>query len=460
MARDSAADRGTPDAGERARSIVTLALLAAAMGIAFGCAYEDAPAGGVNAHPVRLARPAAKPLSYVAQLGRDLFFDTRLSSSAKSACATCHAPDRAYGAAANEDTAARAVPSLRYLDRVPRFHIGPDIGDVDDLPAPPSAPAGAASRRTEKRAGAAAAPSALTPRGGLFWDGRETTLQAQAMVPLFNPSEMANRSAASLAARVRNLYGARLAKLFGAETIAPDDRLLAEATFAITRFELEDSTFHPYDSKYDAYLEGRARLTAEEARGLAQFDDPDKGNCAACHLDKPGVDGAPPAFSDFEYEALGVPRNGRTASRDTAASDLGLCGPIRRDLAAAKQYCGMFRTPSLRNVATRSVFFHNGAARTLDEVLRFYAFRDTRPDQIYPRRPDGTVTKFDDLPPQYRHNIDTTDAPFDRKLGQPPALTAREMADIAAFLRTLTDGHRPIDRSDRHSERAARATPE
>ncbi len=258
-------------------------------------------AGERNAHPVRLERPAAKPLTYVAQLGRDLFFDARLSNSGKSSCSTCHVPDRAYGAALNEDTASRAVPSLRYLDRVPRFHIGPDVGDVDDAPktAPQSSP-GQSPPRVAKEANVATAQSSLTPSGGLFWDGRETTLQSQAMIPLFNPSEMGNKSVASLAQRVRALYGARLAELFGAETIAPDDRLIAEATFAITRFELEDSTFHPYSSKYDAYLEGRARLTPTEARGLALFDNPQKGNCAACHLDKPTVDHLPPTFTDFE----------------------------------------------------------------------------------------------------------------------------------------------------------------
>jgi cytochrome c peroxidase len=380
----------------------------------------------------------------VAQLGRDLFFDARLSQSGKSSCATCHAPDRAYAAPIDADTASRMVPSLRYLERIPRFHIGPDAGDVDDSPTAaltnPSARVGA-DTRSEKVAGTATNAAALTPSGGLFWDGRQTTLQAQAMVPLFNPSEMGNTSEASLAARVRSRYGPRLIQLFGAETVAPDDRLLAEATFAITRFELEDSTFHPYDSKYDAYLEGRATLTPAEARGLTLFENPKKGNCAACHLDRPTADGLPPAFSDFEYEALGVPRKIPVPSHDSAARDLGVCGPTRTDLLAEKQFCGMFRTPSLRNVATRKAFFHNGTARTLDEVLQFYVFRDVQPERVYPRDAAGRVAKFNDVPRRYHANIDTTDAPFDRKLGQGPVLTSQEMADVVAFLRTLTDGY-------------------
>ncbi len=52
------------------------------------------------------------------------------------------------------------------------------------------------------------------------------------------------------------------------------------------------------------------------------------------------------------------------------------------------------------------------------------------------------VRKFDDLPPRYRGNVDITDPPFDRKLGNPPAMTPQDEADIIAFLGTLTDGYR------------------
>jgi len=107
-------------------------------------------------------------------------------------------------------------------------------------------------------------------------------------------------------------------------------------------------------------------------RGLAAFEDPARGNCAACHLDRASPDGRPPAFTDYEYEALGIPRNDRLAdNRDPRHFDLGLCGPIRGDLAAQSNTCGMFRTPSLRNVARRKVFFHNGVYHSLEQVLAF-----------------------------------------------------------------------------------------
>jgi cytochrome c peroxidase len=112
-------------------------------------------------------------------------------------------------------------------------------------------------------------------------------------------------------------------------------------------------------------------------------------------------------------------------------------------MSGETQYCGLFGTPTLRNVATRQVFFHNGVFRSLAQVLDFYDFRDTEPEKIYPRAADGTVAKFDDIPARYLANVDVTDPPFDRKPGEAPAMTPQEEADIIAFLQTLTDGYQP-----------------
>ena len=212
--------------------------------------------------------------------------------------------------------------------------------------------------------------------------------------------------------------------------------------FALGRYQIEDPSFHPFTSKYDAWLQGHARFTPTEARGYLAFNDPLKGNCAACHLSKPTVDGLPPLFTDFQYEALGVPRNKAIpANSDPAYFDLGICGPYRTNMTDQTQYCGMFLTPSLRNTATRQVFFHNGAFHTLEEVLDWYVNRDLQPERFYPRDANGAVVKYDDIPEKYRANVDTTDAPFDRKPGDKPALNKKEIADIIAFLRTLSDGY-------------------
>jgi cytochrome c peroxidase len=103
----------------------------------------------------------------------------------------------------------------------------------------------------------------------------------------------------------------------------------------------------------------------------------------------------------------------------------------------------MFLTPTLRNVALRRAFFHNGVFRSLEQVLDFYNFRDTQPEKVYPRGADGTVRKYDDLPPKYQANVDVSDPPFDRHLGEAPAMTGQDEADIIAFLKTLTDGYHP-----------------
>jgi cytochrome c peroxidase len=95
----------------------------------------------------------------------------------------------------------------------------------------------------------------------------------------------------------------------------------------------------------------------------------------------------------------------------------------------------------LRNVATRSVFFHNGRYHTLEDVMRFYVERDTDPRKWYPTLPSGKVDKYDDLPARYRDNIDVADAPLDRKLGGKPALNEAEIRDVIAFLKTLNDGY-------------------
>jgi cytochrome c peroxidase len=98
----------------------------------------------------------------------------------------------------------------------------------------------------------------------------------------------------------------------------------------------------------------------------------------------------------------------------------------------------------LRNTAVRRAFFHNGVFQTLQQVLDFYNFRDTNPEKVYPRAADGTVQKFDDIPVQYQANVDVSDPPFNRHLGETPAMTARDEADIIAFLKALNDGYEPV----------------
>jgi cytochrome c peroxidase len=249
---------------------------------------------------------------------------------------------------------------------------------------------------------------------------------------------------------LQSAYGDDLKALFGATLFRSPRLALDEAMFAIARYQIESADFHPFTSKFDAWLAGRARFTPAELRGYEAFNDPARGNCAACHLDQPTRDGLPPLFTDFQYEALGVPRNAAIpANRDPKYFDLGLCGPFRSDLASQRRYCGMFLTPTLRNVATRRVFFHNGAFHSLRTVLDWYVNRDLTPGRFYPRDAVGHVIAYDDLPPADRANVDTVDAPFNRHPGDVPALSSAEIEDVIAFLGTLTDGYSAPPRRSR-----------
>ncbi|MDE3027530.1 MAG: hypothetical protein KGH84_03925 [Paracoccaceae bacterium] len=412
-----------------------------------------APAGAVNLAP---------PLSAVAQLGKKLFFDPALSGSGAMSCAFCHDPANHFapsndlavqlGGPGMNQPGIRATPSIAYKSLTPAFTMAPSnpvseadeatpmaISQISDV-TKDSATGASAQRLATKAAGPKKGDTsgALVARGGLFWDGRADTLEEQALGPLLSPFEMANKDRHSLYRTIRKGYSAEIAQLFGAPVLADETQTLDEAAFALARYQVEDRAFQPFSSKYDAYLAGKAQLSPAEARGLKLFDDPKKGNCAACHLDTPSRDGHPPLFTDFEFEALGVPRNpALPANADAAFFDLGLCGPLRHDsFASQAANCGLFKTPTLRNVATRHVFFHNGVYTKLTDAIRFYVLRDTQPNKIYP-----TGHAFDDLPARYRGNIDRVDAPLDRHLGDKPALNEVEIADVAAFLQPLTDGY-------------------
>jgi cytochrome c peroxidase len=426
-------------------------------GLLAGAVYAAEPQKlpGENPNPVHLVRRPAAPLSAMARLGKDIFFDMTLSSSGKMACASCHSPDHAYGPPNDASVmlggpnltspGMRAVPSLTYLERQSEFSIGPDDPLNENVDLAKQAEAGKTAERADKIATQTAQSANIVPQGGLFWDGRAHTLQIQAEGPLLDPREMDGGSLEIVAEKLRHApYASKFGTLFG-ERIYKDTKLLAaEALFAVGRYQIEEPSFHPYTSKYDYWLEGKARLSEAELRGLRLFNDPQKANCAGCHTAEPGPDRRPPLFTDTQYEALGTPRNLALAdTKDPNFFDLGVCGPVRKDIADQTQFCGMFKTPTLRNTAVRRTFLHNGVFHTLQEVMDFYNFRDTNPEKVYPVGADGKVQKYNDIPAQYHANVDVTDPPFNRHPGDTPAMTAQDEADIIAFLQTLNDGYKP-----------------
>ena len=405
---------------------IALVLTAAASA---GCAGNDAarpaPPAWIGTAYAPVAGASAPSVDALTALGRALFFDPSLSASGRTACASCHDPRHAYGPPnalavqlAGRDGATagpRAAPSRRYLQTLPPFSEHHYESDGDD-----SIDAG--------------------PTGGHTWDGRAASAHEQARLPLLSPAEMANGSAAEVVAKLEHgHHAAAFRAAFGTAIFDDPKTAFRAALMALEVFEQSPRDFYPYSSKYDAVLRGQAELSAQEARGLRLFDDPAKGNCASCHPSAPTPDGAFPLFTDFGLIALGVPRNRALAvNADPRYADLGLCGPLRTDFSARADYCGLFRTPTLRNVAVRGSYFHNGVFHTLRDVLRFYVLRDIEPGRFYERDAAGQVQKFDDLPPRYHANVDT-DPPFDRQPGDAPALDDAEIDDIVAFLHTLTD---------------------
>jgi cytochrome c peroxidase len=362
-------------------------------------------------------------------LGRHLFFDRSVSASGQVACATCHDPKFAYGppnaravqlgGAALTGEGTRAAPSLRYIERVPVFTDHYFDEDVDE-----SIDNG--------------------PTGGLTWDGRAPSAHDQALIPLLSPLEMANGSGDAVVQKVaQSAYKTQFQAAFGADIFAHPQEALAAITRSLEVFLDNPQEFFPYSSKYDAVLRHQASLTPSERRGLELFNDPAKGNCAHCHPSTIGQSGAFPAFTDYGYAALAVPRN-RTlrVNRDREYFDLGLCGPFRTDLRDRTELCGMFRTPSLRNVTLRHTFFHNGRFHDLKDVLHFYVQRDILPERWYSRSKADGVRKYDDLPGAYQRNVNR-EPPFDRDVGSQPALSEAEIRDIIAFLDTLRDGWVP-----------------
>lgn len=406
-------------------SIWVLALPLASCGRAARDAKENTKAAvGPNAtaaafYATKFERTPS--VSELTELGRTLFFDPALSASGHMSCSSCHDPAHAWGPANSNPVqlggadlktpGLRAVPSLRYQQDTPAFseHFSDDDADdgVDQGPA-----------------------------GGRDWDGRATSAHDQARAPLLSPFEMANADSSAVLAKLgQSASAATFRHAFGEGVFDTPSVAWNGLLMALEVFQQSPAEFYPYSSKYDAFLRSQTKLSAQEQRGLDLFEDRAKGNCAQCHPSEMRR-GAFPQLTDRGFVALGVPRNARiSANSDVRYFDLGLCGPVRRDLSLHLEYCGMFKTPTLRNVALRTVFFHNGAFNKLEDVIRFYQRRDVDPDLFYPHK-----AKFNDLPLAYRANI-SLDPPFNNDGGAKPRFTDAEAADIIAFLRTLTDGY-------------------
>jgi cytochrome c peroxidase len=364
------------------------------------------------------------------RLGLHLFFDPSLSEPAGTACASCHDPRRAF--TGNNNTM-----------------IGVALGSRSDQFGTRDAPT-VMYQATTPRFGNVQIDGKRVPVGGHFWDGRADTLEEQAKQPLFNPVEMNNTSVQALIAKVaRAAYAAEFRQAWGDGIFNNPDAALDAVAASIAAFE-RTRVFQPFTSKFDYVMRGQAAFTEQEQRGLSLFTIRQKGNCAQCHtVDTASRDPQKSLFTDFSYRALGLPRSMRVPKNaDPAFVDLGLCervpvanvklpAPAAKPAVTDPTTCGLFKTPTLRNITITAPYMHNGLFDHLRDAVAFYATRDTDPARWFP-----AGNKFNDLPAQYHANVDVDTPPYQRRPQQRPQLNDDEIDDIVAFLFTLTDGYK------------------
>lgn len=371
---------------------------------------------------------ASADLDPVEQLGKDIFFDTALSTPPGQACAACHAPNTAF------------------------------VGPVAEINAHGAVYPGAVHTRFGNRKPPSSAYASFSPDfyydeieglyiGGMFWDGRALNTVAQAKGPFLNPVEMNNPNQRSVIRKiVQSEYGEAFQQLYAQWFVAQnletgkiplmtfdigDDAFVASAyqfmAEAIAAYEASPEV-NQFSSKYDAYLRGETTLTAQEMQGLELYEG--KGMCNACHPSELGPEGEMPLFTDFTYDNLGLPRNPENPwysmppgfnPEGSDWTDYGLGGEL-----GIEAEMGKFKVPTLRNVGMRpyegfvQAFGHNGYFKSLKAIVHFYNTRDV----------------LDWPAPEVPMNVN------DDELGN-LGLTDAEEDAIVAFLGTLTDGWMP-----------------
>jgi cytochrome c peroxidase len=327
------------------RVAILWALLAIAVG-ADGVRPSSAAreAADVTAMKEAYRRPPPRAIDNPAlvELGRELFFDPAISASGTTSCASCHSPQAGW--AANE----------------PRSK-----GDSGQLTA----------RKTQTLIGIGHA------RAPFDWDGRNATLEAQAVQAIGTGSMSmfqirAPVKVSDIVARIRasDRYPAMFKQALPDAPVNLDSIVIALSAF--------ERTIEPVEAPFDRWIAGDEAAISEAAkRGFVLFNG--TGNCSGCHVGW--------RFTDDKFHDIG-----------TTTTDLGRGREIREQ--ALMQFA--FKTPTLRSVGLRAPYMHNGNFPTLADAVKHYVL--------------GGI-----------------DRPSRSPLMKPVALTGPEQADLVAFLRTL-----------------------
>lgn len=282
-------------------------------------------------------------------LGEKLFFDKQLSLDGTQSCADCHQPENAFTDAQQFSKGIDGFFGTR--NAMPLFNLAWNFSER------------------------------------FAWDGKELSLERQALETVINVKEMHNTWSNVVAMlQADGQYPELFDRAFGSSII---DSL--KITQAMAQFE---RTLISANSKFDNYLNGTVSLTAEELNGFDVFMDETRGDCFHCH----GSDNNP-LWTDNAFHNNGL---------DREFTDLGL-GRTSGDPADN----GKFRTPSLRNLVFTTPYMHDGRFTTLEEVIDHYS--------------EGL---------QFSSTVD----PLMKKVLEGGVkLSEKDKADLKAFLLTLTD---------------------
>ena len=253
------------------------------------------------------------PTEETIALGRRLFYDPILSVDRTISCASCHAPQFAFS---------------------------------DNQPV---------SDGVGKKLGTRHAPTVINSAYNnlQFWDGRAASLEEQALGPMTNPVEMAH----TLDGVVQRLqadpnYPAMFQKAWGTKQITIE--MVAKSIASFERTVLAG------DSPFDRFLYGHdsKALSPAAQRGMIVFIRKNKGNCKACH----SFDKNSSLFTDNEFHNLGVGADARGNFKDVG----------RYAVTKNEEDMGCFKTPTLRNLANRGPYMHDGSFPTLQDALVHY----------------------------------------------------------------------------------------
>ncbi|MGH8055620.1 MAG: cytochrome-c peroxidase [Candidatus Entotheonellia bacterium] len=357
-------NRGHEDMGRAIRAAalwsVVFSGLLTLMGPGWACAGATADIGPLPPVPV----PEDNPITpEKVELGKLLFFDARLSGDGSLACVSCHLPDQGW---------------------------------TTNTPLSPAYPTSMERRNSQTLINVAY-------NKALLWDGRAGALEKQALGPIQNPLHM-NQNLDLLVEKLKAVpdYVERFQSVFGT-SVSPEGLGKALAAF--------ERTLVTRDAPFDRYMGGDRQAMSQSAlQGMELFKG--KARCILCHNG--------PNFTDSQFHNLGVP-DAPLLSHPLVQASLRFDAKrmnvqeyqqVREDwgrylVTKEEKDKGAFKTPTLRNVAQRDPYMHNGVFQSLEEVIHFYD------------RGGGAISGK---------------SPLIQALG----LTAEEKGDLLTFLQALT----------------------